>query len=110
MQLNLNKAVFLSYLLTVALSCEAEPGELNATTTPSLCSGLGGAAECRIAYQQPELELVAASNGFGIYKTQQSGPAGCDRGTPTGRRYTRCLVSSNPKPNCDITNRNYPHC
>ncbi|KAL3723381.1 hypothetical protein ACJRO7_035550 [Eucalyptus globulus] len=31
MQLNLNKALFLSYLLTVALSCKTAPREINAT-------------------------------------------------------------------------------
>ncbi|KAF8012855.1 hypothetical protein BT93_I0881 [Corymbia citriodora subsp. variegata] len=72
---NLTKALFLSYLLMVALSCKAAPGELNDTTTSPPCDGLGGTAECLIAYQQPELELKASSNGYNIYKNLGSGVA-----------------------------------
>ncbi|KAL3723395.1 hypothetical protein ACJRO7_035562 [Eucalyptus globulus] len=100
MHLNLSKALLLSYLSTVALSCEPVPGELNATPPP----------ECRIAYQQLELELVAASNGYNIYNNLQPDPAGCGRGTTNGARYTGCVPPPNPVPKCDIYNRNYPRC
>ncbi|KAL3723394.1 hypothetical protein ACJRO7_035561 [Eucalyptus globulus] len=106
MRLTLNKALFLSYLLTVALSREAPPPDLNATASRPPCDGLGGATECLIAYRQPELELVAGSNGYDIYKNLHPGPADCDRGKP----YKSCLPPQNPTPKCDFFNRNYPHC
>ncbi|KAF8012854.1 hypothetical protein BT93_I0880 [Corymbia citriodora subsp. variegata] len=75
---NLTKALFLSYLLMVALSCKAAPGELNDTTTSPPCDGLGGTAECLIAYQQPELELVVGSNDY-AYKALMIPPASCGK-------------------------------
>ncbi|KAF7846831.1 hypothetical protein BT93_L3686 [Corymbia citriodora subsp. variegata] len=99
---NLTKALFLSCLLTVAFSCEAAPGELNATATLPPCNGLNGAAECRIAYQQPELELVAGLNDA-VYQTLYRGQAACDR---IGARYS-CAPPPNSPPKCDMYNR---HC
>ncbi|KAI6700456.1 hypothetical protein NL676_014780 [Syzygium grande] len=108
MQLNLKKALFLSYLLTVAgLSCEAAPGDLNATATPPPCNGISGAAECLIAYQQPELELVTGSNDNNVYMTLAQESPACGGGRDN--RYN-CLPPPNGKPHCDLHNRLYPHC
>lgn len=86
MLLNLNKALFLSSLLTVALSCEAAPGELNTTATPPPCDGVGGTAECLIAYQQLELEVMAGPGMLGASLNtitfsvlNPDDPAGCGR-------------------------------
>lgn len=104
MQLNLSKALFLSYLLTVALSCEAAPGEPNATTAPPQCNGLSGAAECLIAYQQPELELVADPMFIDARSALNKDNAGCGR---KGERYRSCLSLRNQKVNCVTFKR---HC
>ncbi|KAL3723391.1 hypothetical protein ACJRO7_035558 [Eucalyptus globulus] len=103
---NLTKALFLSYLLTVALSCKAAPGELNATATPPPCDGLGGATECRIAYQQPELEFVGGLNDV-VYETlNERDPAKCNR---RPGRNTPCNPPPNQPPKTDIYRRDGPH-
>ncbi|KAL3723383.1 hypothetical protein ACJRO7_035552 [Eucalyptus globulus] len=103
MQLHLSKPLFLSYLLTVALSCEAAPGEPNATTAPPLCNGLSGAAECLIAYQQPELELGAGPKFINTKFALNKNNAGCGR----GKRYRPCVPLENQKVTCVQYNR---HC
>ncbi|KAL3723390.1 hypothetical protein ACJRO7_035557 [Eucalyptus globulus] len=108
MQLNLSKALFLSYLLTVSLSCEAAPGvALNATATPLPCNSGVGAAKCLIAYQQPELEAMADPGMLGAslksitFPTSDAkNPAGCGRG-PVVPNDPYCSPKKNKQSRCD---------
>ncbi|KAI3409487.1 uncharacterized protein J3R85_019231 [Psidium guajava] len=103
MPLNSTKALFLCYLLTVALSCGAALGELNATAAPPPCSGLGGTAECLIAHQQPELELTAdPKHSYVRLASNLRDLAGCGR---PKQRYKSCLPSSNSKRPCYVYDR-----
>ncbi|KAI3409484.1 uncharacterized protein J3R85_019228 [Psidium guajava] len=99
MPLNSTKALFLCYLLTVALSCGAALGELNATTAPLPCGGLGSTAECLIAYQQPELELDGVSKIVTSKALKPSEPA-----CKASNRY-ECTPLPNGKPDCYIYKR-----
>ncbi|KAF8012858.1 hypothetical protein BT93_I0884 [Corymbia citriodora subsp. variegata] len=98
MQLHLSKALFLSYLLTVTLSCEAAPGELNATATPLPCDSAGSTTECLIAYQQPQLEAMVDPPSIKFTTANQQNPAGCGR--PVEKNNLYCTPPENGAPRC----------
>ncbi|KAL3723396.1 hypothetical protein ACJRO7_035563 [Eucalyptus globulus] len=108
MPLNLHKALFLSCLLTVALSCQAALGELNATTAPPPCAGISSAAECLIAYQQAELEAMADSGMLGASLVSISAKSALkpQNVASCGRQpYTHCSPDPNSPPHCDVYHR-----